>query len=89
MSATLLLTRATLPAVALIALVPVALGVGRAVVPPVPAACCTRKNAPGRMVPDRLVLDHVVPTEDAYCTDHPVMSTAAVPVLRSSMKSLV
>ena len=36
------LERATLPAVPLMAVVPVASGAGRLVVPPVPAACCTR-----------------------------------------------
>ena len=37
-----LLTRATLPAVALMAIVPIASGVGSGVVPPEPAACCIR-----------------------------------------------
>lgn len=38
-SAMVELQRATLPAVALMAIVPVASGVGKLVVPPVPAAC--------------------------------------------------
>jgi len=38
---------ATLPAVPLIAIVPVASGVGSGVVPPAPCASCTRKYCPG------------------------------------------
>ena len=40
--AVVVLTRATLPAVALMLMLPVASGVGRLVVPPDPAASCTR-----------------------------------------------
>ena len=42
------------------------------------------------MIPERLVLfDQLVPPLDAYCTDHPLTSTAAEPRLNSSMKSFL
>jgi hypothetical protein len=41
-SAVATLTSATLPAVALIAIEPVASGAGSGVLPPAPCACCTR-----------------------------------------------
>jgi len=82
-------TRATLPPVALIAIEPVASGVGSGVVPPAPWDSCTRKNPPGATVPDSAVACHVEPEAEPYCTDRPVTSTGVEPRLRSSTKSLV
>src|SRR5947208_8755252 len=64
-------TRATLPLPAAIAIEPVTSGVGSGVVPPAPAASCTRKCAPGAMLPDSAVLWKLVPVAAAYCTLQP------------------
>ena len=91
-STVVLFTRATLPAVAAIAMLPVASGVGRLTEPPAPAASCTRKYAPGwtttfgRFVRLELLK---LPTDEAYCTDQPFRLTADVPRLCSSMKSFL
>lgn len=64
-------TRAIVPVVALIAVVPVASGVGSATVPPVPAASAIRKRPPAATEPVSAVTPH---WEDAdgepgrYCT---------------------
>src|SRR5215470_10379378 len=80
---------ATLPLVALIAIVPVASGVGSGTPEPAPAASWIRKYLPGAMLPVRLVFDHDEPVDDAYCTDQPVMVTVEAPRLNNSMKSFV
>src|SRR5512142_1865579 len=41
------------------------------------------------MVPESVVTCQLDPADDAYWTDQPVMSTAAVPALYSSMKSFL
>ena len=89
-SAAVVLTRATLPAVPLIAIVPVTLP-GTGVVPPVPAASTTTNAAPGWMTPVSGVVRsrRTHPVAEAYWTDQPVRSTGALVGLTSSMKSLV
>ena len=82
-------TSTTLAAVADIAIVPVASGVGSGVVPPRPCASWTRYQRPGWMVPDRFVRSQVVPPDEPYCTLQVEMSTGVSPRLYSSMKSLV
>jgi hypothetical protein len=83
------LTRATLPAVADIVMLPVASGVGRLVVPPVPAACWMRKYWPGLSeTVGRIVTCQVVPVAAAYWTDMPAVLAAEAPALKISMKSL-
>ncbi len=74
-SAVVVLTRATLPAVALIAMVPMASGVGRLVVPPVPWASWIRYFVLAARVPEMGVTCQVVPVAEAYCTDQPVKLT--------------
>src|SRR5689334_24181768 len=87
--ATVLLTSATLPAVALMAIFPMALGVGRLVVPPAPCDSWIRKYCPGASEPLSAVTCHVVPAAEAYCTDHPFRFTVAPSALRISMKSFL
>src|SRR5688572_11404903 len=83
-----LFTSATFPAVPLIAIVPVASGVGKGVVPPAPCACWTRYDWPGaRVTFVRFVRAHDVPAVAAYWTDQPFSETDAFPRLNSSMKS--
>jgi hypothetical protein len=69
-------------------IVPVASGVGSAhtCVPAivVPSACLTRKYRPGWMVPLIVVTVHVVPADDAYCTDQFVIVTGAAVGLYNS-----
>src|SRR5262245_65136142 len=85
-----LVTSATLPEVADMAMLPMASGVGSGWVPPVPCDSCTSRYCPGASVAaGRLVRCQVVPPAAAYCTDHPVTSTGAPPRLKISMKSLV
>jgi hypothetical protein len=83
-------TNATFPAAPAMAIVPVASGIGRGVVPPAPIASCTRKYWPGWtvMFPNDVTC-HVVPVALAYCTLMPFRLTADPPRLNSSMKSLV
>lgn len=81
-------TRATLPAVADMAMVPVASGVGRLVVPPAPCASWMRRYWPGRRETlGRLVTCQEVPAADAYWTDMPLTLAAEGPALKTSMKS--
>src|SRR2546423_5611507 len=80
-SAVAFVTRATFPAVADRAVVPLASGVGRGAPPPAPAASATRYQCPGAMLPDSVVRDHVEPVAEAYWTVQPVTGTVAVPRL--------
>jgi hypothetical protein len=93
----LVLTRATLPAPAAIAIgvgsIRSAAGNGTPVVPP---ACCTRKYWPGLSVTDGNSVFCVsfapkapVPVALAYCSDQPASDTGTSPLLNSSMKSCV
>src|SRR5215213_5943753 len=92
-SGVLLLTNATLPAPAAIAMVAVTSGVGSGVLHGAmaqdPAPSCTKKYFPGAIEPDRTVTCQVVPVSEVYCTDHPVTLTVVVPRLYSSMKSFL
>src|SRR5262249_21598912 len=87
--ATVLLTSATLPAVALMAILPVAFGEGKFVVPPAPCASWMRKYCPGASEPLRAVTCHVAPAADAYCTDQPFRFTGAPSALKISIKSFL
>ena len=87
--AVVVLTSATLPAAAAMAIEPVASGCGSVMPLLAPAACWTRKYWPGaRVVGGSSVTDHVDEVAPAYCTDQPVRSAGVVPRLNSSMKSL-
>ena len=83
-------TSATLPAVADMAMLPLASGAGRLTVPPVPADSWTRKKCPGctDLFPS-WVTCHEVPVLDAYCTLSPFVEMDALVGLKSSTKSLV
>ena len=88
-----LVTRATLPAPAAIGMVPVTSGAGSATPhgnPPqlFPVASCTSRYPPGGIEPARFVRCQFVPAVAAYWTLHVDTSTALVPRLNSSMKSL-
>ena len=79
-------TSATLPSLALMAVVPVASGVGRTA-PVAPEACCTRKYCPGCRFPDSAVTfaeNRPVPAALAYCRVIPVNDTTLEPRLNSS-----
>jgi hypothetical protein len=91
LSAVLLLDSAILPPLAPIGIVPVASGVGNAVVPPLPTASCTSRYWPGcnTKLSGSLVTCHALPVADAYCTLQPVRLTALSLMLRSSMKSFL
>jgi len=83
--AVVVLTRATLPAVALMLVEPVTSGVGSELTPFALPAPCTRYRCPGASVTFvRLVTCHEVPPAAAYCTDHPLSDCASVPRLKSS-----
>src|SRR2546423_12486878 len=85
-SAVVVLTRATLAAVALIAMVPVTSGVGRLLTPLVPKLSATRKYWPGWSVTfDRAVTCQAVPVAAAYCTDQPLSDCGEAPRLNSAM----
>jgi hypothetical protein len=86
-NATVLLTSATLPAVADIAIVPVASGVGSELTPFAPAPSATRRYWPGESETfGRLVTDHApVPVAAPYCTDQPFTETVVFPRLNNSM----
>ena len=86
-SGSLPLTRATVPAVADMLMLPVASAVGSAVVPPVLLASPTRYFAPAAMLPVRAVVCQVLVGFGAagrYCTLQPSTDTAAVDRLASS-----
>src|SRR6476660_1282053 len=89
-SAVVALTSATLPAVPDMLIAPVTSGVGSGSPPPVPAASWIRKYSPGASVTSgsSVRLFHVLPADDAYCTDQPLRLCALLPALTSSMKSL-
>jgi len=88
-SATVLETNAIFPAVADMAIVPVASGVGSAT-PLAPPAWRTKKYCPGFKVKfGRVVTLHVVPVAEAYCTDIPLRLTDVLDLLNNSMKSFV
>jgi hypothetical protein len=81
-------TNATLPAVADMAIVPIASGVGSAVVPPLPTACLIRKYCPGLSVMlGKVVTVQDVPVAEAYCTDQPLRPTGELVPLNNSIKS--
>src|SRR6266436_5602023 len=87
-------TRATLAAVPLRLIVPVASGVGRLWATPDPAASCTRKYFPGssRQGPLRqsgVTAQLPVPVSEISWTDQPVRSTVVVPRLKISIKSFL
>ncbi len=85
-------TRATVPLPAAMAMVPVASAVGRATVPPVPAAWATRYRPPGAIDPVRAETCHCDPAEGLpgrYWTLRPPTSKGAEPALASSTKSRV
>ena len=89
-SAVVLFTSATLPAVALILMEPVASGVGRLVVPAAPAASCNSRYCPGCSVSvGSVVTCHEVPVELAYCTLHPATDTGEAVGLNNSIKSFL
>ena len=90
-SGSLLLTSATLPAVALMLTSPVTFGVGRAVPAAPPDARPTRKYSPGPMMPPigAIAAQSAVLVADAYWTVQPDMSTALPVGLYSSTKSLL
>src|SRR6185369_12719479 len=90
LSAVVALTSAILPAVALIAILPDASGVGSGVVPPAPCDSCTSRYCPGCSVTfGRFVTCHVLPVELAYCTLYPATLVAVGVGLKTSMKSFV
>ena len=82
-SAFVVLTSATLPAVALMLVEPVASGVGSVPTPFVLPASCMRKRRPGASVesPSAVTCQAPVPVAAAYCTDQPASGTAVVPRL--------
>src|SRR3954452_6220708 len=85
-NAVVLLTSATFAAVADIAIVPVASGVGRTLTPFAPALSATRKYWPGWMETfGRAVTCQAVPVAAAYCTDQPFTETGLPPRLKISM----
>src|SRR5262245_29885243 len=85
-----LVTSATFPEVAAMAMLPIASGVGSGCVPPAPCDSCTSRYCPGAsVVAGRFVRCQVVPPAAAYRTDQPVTSTGVLPRLNTSMKSLV
>ncbi len=86
------LTRASLPPVPDMLIPPVRSAAGSGLPTAPPLASTMRKYFPGWMVVPAgmfVLFVHEVPVLDAYCTDHPPMSTATVPRLKSSMKSFV
>ena len=71
-------TIATRPAVADMAMAPVASGVGNAAAAVLePSASLIRKWCPASMLPDSAVLVALVPVADQYCNFQPVRSTVA------------
>jgi hypothetical protein len=91
-----LLTSATLPAVALmlIGVGSVTSGAGSAA-PVAPPAPCTSRRPPGARLPVSSVIWELVPPKLpvpvalAYCSDQPVSETELEPRLKSSTKSLL
>src|SRR5262249_812948 len=81
-------TIATLPPETAMLLAPVASGVGSCAPTAPPDASWTRYLPPGGTEPESEVTCHVVPDADAYWIDQLPRSTAAVPRLKSSTKSL-
>jgi len=85
--AVVLFTKATFPTVALIAIVPVASGVG-SVTPLVPPACLIKKYCPGfKLTFGKVVTDQLVPVDEVYCTDIPLRLTIVLDRLNNSIKS--
>src|SRR5215213_1043123 len=87
-------TRATLPALALMATFPVTSGVGKswphgaASAQPAPEAPLTKRYWPGKSVTcGNPTLCHAEPVAEEYWTDQPERSTAVSPRLKISMKS--
>src|SRR3954468_24119120 len=91
LSAAVPLTRATFPSVPLIAIVPVAFGVGRFCVPPAPTASWTNRYPPaGAVVLGRFVTAQFpVPVAEMYCTLQLAIVTGDAPGLKTSMKSFL
>src|SRR5687768_5240894 len=86
------LTRATVPAVADMAMLPLASGVGSGVVPPAPWASPMRYRPPAGTAPERLVTCHWLVGDGLagrYWTLQPATDAASLPALASSMKSRV
>src|SRR5262245_49124503 len=81
-------TRATLPAVADIFVVPVASGVGNAA-PVAPLASATKYDPPGGIdaAAGSGATIHVVPIALPYCTERPASANGAFDGLKSSTKS--
>ena len=87
--AVLLLLSNTLPVVPDMVRVPVASGVGKSCVPPVPLACCTNKYWPAcRSMAGKAVTAQLVPPAAPYCTLQLLRLTGLLPRLKISMKSL-
>jgi hypothetical protein len=87
-SAVVLLTRATFAAVALIAIVPVASGVGKGLTPLALNDSAIRKYCPGWITTfPKAVTCQAVPVAAAYCTDHPFTEMGVLLRLNNSMKS--
>lgn len=84
--AAVVLTRATLPAVALMLIEPVASGVGSELMPFAFPAPCTRYRCPGASVksPSAVTCHAPVPVAAAYCKDQPPRETAVAPRLYNS-----
>jgi hypothetical protein len=85
-------TRAIVPPVPDIAVVPVASVVGSSTVPPVPFAWPTRNRPPAAIEPASGVVCHVLAAlalAGRYCTLQPSTTTAAAPLFASSTKSWV
>ena len=82
-SAAVVLTRATLPAVALRLMEPEASGVGSGLTPFALPANWTRYRCPGASVKSLSAVDcHApVPVAEAYCTDQPPSETVTAPRL--------